>query len=1061
MAARKMNNGSRPAGGLAILKGLGALLVLIIAVFGVPAFLMIFVGNPLPSSFHWSSIVPALTTPDDGTILVSLITIVAWLAWAVFTVAVLVELLALVSRQRVRIRLPGLGGPQRLASGLVVAVVSLAVVAPQLSHAAPAHAAPAQTAPAQTAPAQVAREITRAQVETSQLDATAKAPKARAGGHQLGSRSSPSRVTASARSYTVQRGDDLWTLAERFYGEGREWRKIATANPDLLSGGPDHLEPGWRLLIPESEPAAGRTHVVIRGESLSSIAKRAYGDSDQWPRIFEANRFQLSDPDELPIGLQLVLPANPGAAGSSGTKAMPGSHSTEKVGKRSATGPKSESPPAAKPEKTTPPAARESDGVPPLEKPVRPPGHENQVPTQPREQTPPPPAEPTVEESAAEPLLAGVAGVGGLLAAAVISGTAIRRRRQLQLRPLGRRIAQPTRAARLVESQLGRRQRPMGLRALDLATRAISAHCRHTGQPLPLLEVATVTDAELVLQMSESGLAGPDGFEIDGTTWRLAGADVDRLRSTPGLSDAVRPYPALVTFGDAAGGGQIVVDVEAVQLTSIESSDQAQAAAVLAAIAVELSCSPWAAELELILIGTCAALPAALGQHNVTYAEDLASVSDRLNRRANVQRNQQPEHSVAAHRIDPDLADPWVPTILLINQPLSPAEQRRLRQLVLAEPPASIAAVAVGLDTAPCRLVLTAPDEEPDEEQPAEDGPTARVEPYGIVVRPQLLAEPVADAVIELVETTSRTDTTPAPWWFDEETAAEPDPPDNVTYLGRRFAGWRTADNDNDEDGEGEGVAMRRQGGSSVMSSSHPVLQLLGPIELHGAAGIPPARAARQCLEYCGWLLEHPGTTAVEMGAVMGVAEGTRRSNVSRLRSWLGVDELDQPYLPDAYSGRIFLHPAVSSDWQRLQIITSGGINRASASALEAALQLVRGAPMADAAPGQWHWAEGLRTDMLSAIRDIGVELTDRALAESNLDLARWAASRALQVAPGDELLLVARIKTEHRAGNHPEVERLTLQLAAHARLLEVDLLPETVDVLQEMMEGQVRARLA
>ena len=168
-----------------------------------------------------------------------------------------------------------------------------------------------------------------------------------------------------------------------------------------------------------------------------------------------------------------------------------------------------------------------------------------------------------------------------------------------------------------------------------------------------------------------------------------------------------------------------------------------------------------------------------------------------------------------------------------------------------------------------------------------------------------------------------------------------------------------------------------------------------------------------------------------------------------------------EPYLPDAYSGRIVLHPAVSSDWQRLQILTGRGVNRTSSSGLEAALQLVRGAPLADAAPGQWHWAEGLRTDMISVIRDIGVELTDRALADSDVELARWAAARALAAAPGDELLIVARIKTEHRAGNDPEVERLTLQLAAHARSLEVDLRPETVDVLQQMMEGRVRARLA
>ena len=99
------------------------------------------------------------------------------------------------------------------------------------------------------------------------------------------------------------------------------------------------------------------------------------------------------------------------------------------------------------------------------------------------------------------------------------------------------------------------------------------------------------------------------------------------------------------------------------------------------------------------------------------------------------------------------------------------------------------------------------------------------------------------------------------------------------------------------------------------------------------------------------------------------------------------------------------LHPSVSSDWQRLQILTAAGVNRTSDEGLYAALKLVRGAPLADAAPGQWHWAEMLRTDMISCVRDIGVELTDRALLAGDLDLARWAASRALIAAPGDELL--------------------------------------------------------
>ena len=66
----------------------------------------------------------------------------------------------------------------------------------------------------------------------------------------------------------------------------------------------------------------------------------------------------------------------------------------------------------------------------------------------------------------------------------------------------------------------------------------------------------------------------------------------------------------------------------------------------------------------------------------------------------------------------------------------------------------------------------------------------ARIEPYDVDVIPQLLTQSASDAVIDLVEATGRTDTSPAPWWFDDESEAEPDPPDNVTYLGRRFGGW-------------------------------------------------------------------------------------------------------------------------------------------------------------------------------------------------------------------------------------------------------------------------------
>lgn len=242
---------------------------------------------------------------------------------------------------------------------------------------------------------------------------------------------------------------------------------------------------------------------------------------------------------------------------------------------------------------------------------------------------------------------------------------------------------------------------------------------------------------------------------------------------------------------------------------------------------------------------------------------------------------------------------------------------------------------------------------------------------------------------------------------------------------------------------------------------AHPTVRLLGPIDLVGAVGTPPSRATRQCVEYCVWLLEHPGATAVAMADALCVAEGTRRSNMSRLRSWLGDAASGQPYLPEAYSGRIFLDPMVTSDWHRLRLLVGSGVDRAGTAALVGALELVRGAPLADAAPGQWYWAEELRTDMISVVRDIGVQLARTALTEKDIDLARWAAARALVAAPGDELLMCERIRTEHRAGSSAEVERLVLQVQGRARSLGVDLGDDTVDLMQRVLEGGLRAREA
>ena len=102
-----------------MLRGLGALALLLLGLVGVPAALVWLGGNPLPAASPGTAVREALLTPDDGTILVGLVTVVGWVAWLVFAVSVVSELVALLSRQRIRLSLPGLAGPQRVAAGLL------------------------------------------------------------------------------------------------------------------------------------------------------------------------------------------------------------------------------------------------------------------------------------------------------------------------------------------------------------------------------------------------------------------------------------------------------------------------------------------------------------------------------------------------------------------------------------------------------------------------------------------------------------------------------------------------------------------------------------------------------------------------------------------------------------------------------------------------------------------------------------------------------------------------------------------------------------------------------
>jgi nucleoid-associated protein YgaU len=60
---------------------------------------------------------------------------------------------------------------------------------------------------------------------------------------------SSSTAPAPARTYTVQKGDNLSKIAKEMYGNANAWRRIYEANQDIIKN-PDLIRPGQVLKIP-------------------------------------------------------------------------------------------------------------------------------------------------------------------------------------------------------------------------------------------------------------------------------------------------------------------------------------------------------------------------------------------------------------------------------------------------------------------------------------------------------------------------------------------------------------------------------------------------------------------------------------------------------------------------------------------------------------------------------------------------------------------------------------------------------------------------------------------
>jgi len=697
------------------LLGLVALLAILGILIGLPSVLLAVGANPFAGGLPTlEAIKTALTSPDDGTLAVALIKIVAWASWGFLTLSILLEVLARLRGVRAP-RLPGLRLPQNAARGLVGTAMMLFVAIPT---AGIANAAPA-------APVAVTSSVTTTVVSAAPADAATQAqPTAPAA---TSTQETPAPATVK---HTVKQGETLWSIASDHLGDGHRYKEIVELNRSTLGDQPGFIKAGWVLDVP-APPAPASTDpgtvAVEKGDTLSGIALEQYGDATRYPEIFEASRSitqpggaKLTDPDVIDVGWTLKVP----------TQAAP---------QIQAAAPAAPEAPAEQPQTTTPTTAQPSPPAPALPAAPAAPAPEAAAPSTPAQSQSPTPSPATPETAAADhlqdesPWTARTSyGVGALLAAGVIALLAARRRTQQRRRRPGQRMPMPTGAAAQVEQELRATADALSIETVDVALRSLARSCTEAGVALPAVRAARLTATQFDLYLAEPAeLPEPWTGTADDTVWTLEVDNAADLEGTD-VSDIPAPYPALVTVGHDEEDGHVLLDLEFLGSIGVSGQDDAATREILAALAIELANSTWADDLQVTLVGAFPDLEDTLQTGRIRYLPSVGRILEDLLDRADLDREaMSAEGTPDLHhaRVTGAAPDAWAPEIVLLAGEITARQRNQLEQLVTDLPRVALATVTNGLNVGEWGLDLT-----------AGAGPDyAVLNPIGLQLRPQRL----------------------------------------------------------------------------------------------------------------------------------------------------------------------------------------------------------------------------------------------------------------------------------------------------------------------------------
>ena len=695
-----------------------------------------------------------------------------------------------------------------------------------------------------------------------------------------------------------------------------------------------------------------------------------------------------------------------------------------------------------------------------------------------------------------------VMGLSALAGIALLAGVGLFRRRQQNRRRRGERIPMPQPSTALVEQQIRDNADLALLDLLDKALRDVADICRTNSIPLPALLGVFLHDRSIELALVDDiELPAPWQRDAETSAWTITADD----ELEPPLT-TVSPYPALVEIGEIEGGSRLLLNLEQLSHLGI-AAPTAEARDIIRALAVFLAFSPLGDNLKLTLVGTGEALarPNTDGSALIEYAPTADAVFERLARHTRTDAQALADNGIddiAQARIEYTDSAITNPEIILLSEPLTPAQRKVFDNILANAPRVAFAAVTAADDPTADWTLTTRTDGSATLRRPGRPA---------FDLTPARISEAEFDAIIDVLETADADPIADAasqndPWTaeaFDDRIAEATSVDDLLPHQAPTVhilatePNFDTATTEFDDEADTESLTYLDPADESSINNTPDTAENTPPF----AMAIAPTPDNTLSVDEHIWIhvLGTPRVTALNEGSDVGrrphltelaaliathphpgirgpqvdekiwpkqtyadlsfseqTTKRTARRNTAftRLRNFLGETATGDLAFPKVFDNTgntpYRLDDTVHTDWDIWNNLIGGHPATADHNELTTAVALVEGTPFTTKkAPARYGWAEELRQNMISELTDAIEELSARHLQEGDTRIALELAQKGLDVDEYHEGLWRLAIIATHGSDDITATQGLIDTLLTKLAELDVDPNEQTAELLQ------------